>query len=112
MLMQGLSDSEQSWRDSRSEQVIPALRSYLEVADISGLDVQEYVQKLNSSSAPVVGLSISGGGTQSGIGGLGIWQAFDARYQPAVEARTGGLVQILTYMTGLSGGGAVSVALM
>jgi lysophospholipase len=108
----GLSDSEQSWRDSRSEQVIPALRSYLEAADISGLDVQEYVQKLNSSSAPVVGLSISGGGTQSGIGGLGIWQAFDARYQPAVEARTGGLVQILTYLTGLSGGGAVSVALI
>lgn len=74
--------------------------------------MQGYIRQLNSSSHPVVGLSISGGGTQSGLGGLGVWQAFDARYQPAVEARTGGLTQILTYLTGLSGGGAVTVGLM
>lgn len=71
-----------------------------------------YIQQLNASNSPVVGLSVSGGGTQSGIGGLGVWQAYDARYQPAVDARTGGLVQVLSYITGLSGGGAVTVALL
>lgn len=74
--------------------------------------MQDYIRQLNSSNVPIVGLSVSGGGTQSGIGGLGVWQAYDARYQPAVDARTGGLVQILSYLTGLSGGGAVTVALM
>lgn len=57
-------------------------------------------------------MSISGGGTQSGIGGLGIWQAYDSRYPSAVAARTGGLTQLLSYITGLSGGGAVTVSLL
>ena len=57
-------------------------------------------------------MTISGGGTQSGIGGLGVWQAFDARYARAVSAGTGGLTQVLSYMTGLSGGGAATVAIL
>ncbi|KAJ6445661.1 LOW QUALITY PROTEIN: lysophospholipase plb1 [Purpureocillium lavendulum] len=85
---------------------------YLKVANISGFDVQEYMGKVNESTVPILGMSISGGGTQSGIGGLGIWQAYDARYPPAVAAGTGGLTQILSYITGLSGGGAVTVSLM
>lgn len=55
-------------------------------------------------------MAISGGGTQSSVGGLGLWQAFDERYPPAVEAGVGGLTQCLTYLTGLSGGGCVTVA--
>ncbi|KAK7429397.1 hypothetical protein QQZ08_003989 [Neonectria magnoliae] len=105
----GLSKAERSWRDSRSEQIIPDLRDYLELVDIPNLNVPSFIQKLNASNFPVVGLSVSGGGTQSGIGGLGIWQAFDARYAPARKARTGGLTQIMSYITGLSGGGAVTV---
>ncbi|GKT47313.1 lysophospholipase 1 [Colletotrichum spaethianum] len=107
---EGLSRSESSWKVSRGEKVIPALSSYLTLANIDGFNVQDYIQRLNTSNFPVVGLSISGGGTQSGIGGLGIWQAFDARNPAAVAARTGGLTQVLTYITGLSGGGALTVS--
>lgn len=89
-----------------------SLNDYLETANIDGLDVQSFVDKLNSTSIPMVGLSVSGGGTQSGLGGLGIWQAFDARYPPAVEAGTGGLTQLVSYVTGLSGGGAITVSLL
>lgn len=71
-----------------------------------------YIDKLDTDNVPIVGLSISGGGTQSGIGGLGIWQAFDSRYPRAVSAGTGGLTQILSYVTGLSGGGAVTVSIL
>ncbi|GKT79924.1 lysophosphoplipase A [Colletotrichum tofieldiae] len=108
--LQGLSRTESSWRVSRGEKVIPALNSYLTLANIDGFDVRGYIQRLNTSNFPVVGLSISGGGTQSGIGGLGIWQAFDDRNPAAVAARTGGLTQVLTYITGLSGGGALTVS--
>ncbi|KZL87734.1 lysophosphoplipase a [Colletotrichum incanum] len=80
------------------------------LANIDGFDVRGYIQRLNTSNFPVVGLPILGGGTQSGIGGLGIWQAFDASNPAAVTARTGGLTQVLTYITGLSGGGALTVS--
>ncbi|OLN87827.1 Lysophospholipase 1 [Colletotrichum chlorophyti] len=107
---EGLSRTEQSWRVSRGQKVIPALGSYLTLADISGFDIDGYIRQLNTSNFPVVGLSISGGGTQSGVGGLGVWQAFDARNPGAVSARTGGLTQVVSYISGLSGGGALTVS--
>lgn len=79
---------------------------------IKDFDVKKFVDKLNSSSAPVIGLSVSGGGTQSGLGGLGVWQAFDSRNEASKKARTGGLTQILSYITGLSGGGGLTVSTM
>lgn len=105
-----MSREEQAWRDQRAQNIIPALSSYLELANISGLDVNSFTRGLNSSNVPVLGLSISGGGTQSGVGGLGIWEAFDARSAQAQAARTGGVAQILMYLSGLSGGGAVTVS--
>lgn len=108
----GLSKAERSWRETRAKEIIPELRDYLITADISDFDVANFIKRLNSSNVPIIGLSISGGGTQSGMGGLGVWQAFDARYQPAKQAHTGGLTQILSYLTGLSGGGAVTVSAM
>lgn len=87
-----------------------AINSWLERVNISGFDTQAYSEALNETNAPVIGLAISGGGTTSGIGGLGIWQAFDERHEPALEAGTGGLAQSLTYLTGLSGGGFLTVS--
>ncbi|KAF6844496.1 lysophosphoplipase A [Colletotrichum musicola] len=107
---QGLSREEQSWRASRGDKVVPALEAYLAQAQIEGFNLEEYVDRLNNTNYPIVGLTVSGGGTQSGVGGLGIWQAFDARNPAAVQARTGGLTQILSYISGLSGGGALTVS--
>lgn len=39
-----------------------------------------------------------------------MWQALDARHHPAQAAKTAGITQILSYVTGLSGGGAVTVS--
>lgn len=72
--------------------------------------MKAFTSQLNASNAPVAGLAISGGGTQSSLGGLGIWQAFDSREPNSVAARIGGLAQTLTYITGLSGGGLGTVA--
>jgi lysophospholipase len=82
----------------------------LRLANISGFDIENFTSDLNETSIPKIGLAISGGGTQSGVGGLGIWEAFDARSSAAQGSRTGGIVQLLMYLTGLSGGGAVTVS--
>ncbi|CAH0020252.1 unnamed protein product [Clonostachys rhizophaga] len=108
----GLSDNEKAWRDLHAKQIIPELKSYLTLANISGFDIQQYIDQINATNLPIVGLSVSGGGTQSGLGGLGIWQAYDARNPGAIASRTGGLSQILSYMTGLSGGGAITVGII
>lgn len=92
--------------------MIPNLEDYLNLANISDFDVSSFIKKLKPTNVPVVGLSVSGGGTQSGLGGLGIWQAYDARSDAAIAARTGGLTQLLSYITGLSGGGTVTVSLL
>ncbi|OAP62721.1 hypothetical protein AYL99_01948 [Fonsecaea erecta] len=105
----GLSPREQQWRQQRLGNVVKALSSYLTNANISNFQVKQYLSKINASTAPVVGMAISGGGSQSGMGGLGLFQAFDNRYPPAVKAGTGGLVQCLSYLTGLSGGGFTTV---
>ncbi|KAF5025162.1 hypothetical protein F66182_2738 [Fusarium sp. NRRL 66182] len=109
---EGLSEEETKWREQRAKQMIPNLEDYLKLANISGLDISAYIDRLNDSNVPIVGLSVSGGGTQSGLGGLGVWQAYDARSEAAIAARTGGLTQLLSYITGLSGGGAVTVSLL
>ena len=76
----GLSDEEEKWREGRLEKVYEALGSYLKTAQIPDFDIANFTSKLEKKDAPVVGLAISGGGSQSGVGGLGLWQAFDARY--------------------------------
>ncbi|KAF0642659.1 hypothetical protein FPSE5266_05568 [Fusarium pseudograminearum] len=108
----GLSNEESSWRERRAKQMMPNLEDYLKLVKISGFDINGYMDKLKEEDVPIVGLSVSGGGTQSGLGGLGIWKAFDARSDAAIAARTGGLTQLLSYITGLSGGGAVTVSLL
>lgn len=105
----GLSSDEQAWRQLRLAEVASSLKTYLPTADIPDFDVDAYLSKIDASNAPVAGMAISGGGSQSGMGGLGLWQAFDDRYKPAVKAGTGGLTQCLSYLSGLSGGGLTTV---
>lgn len=87
-----------------------SVKDYLTRVNIPGFNTTEYFEKLNDTNVPIIGLSISGGGSTSGLGGLGIWQAFDERYEPARQAGTGGIAQSLTYLTGLSGGGYLTVS--
>lgn len=89
--------------------MVKSLEGYLKNANIPGFDAADYLGKINPSNVPVAGLAISGGGSQSGMTGLGIFQAFDDRYEPAVKAGSGGLVQCLSYLSGLSGGGLTTV---
>lgn len=55
-------------------------------------------------TGPNVGIAVSGGGFRAALYGAGTFSAFDGRNDSAVQAGTGGVWQLATYMTGLSGG--------
>ena len=60
----------------------------------------------NSSSFPKVGIAASGGGLRAALYGAGVLSALDARNDSAKAAGTGGLLQVASYMSGLSGASA------
>src|SRR5258708_32013115 len=58
---------------------------------------------LNGSSFPKIGIAISGGGYRAAQYGAGVLSALDARNQSGKAARTRGLLQVTSYLSGLSG---------
>lgn len=55
-------------------------------------------------TGPTVGIAVSGGGFRAALVGAGTFNALDGRNTTAVQAGTGGVWQLASYMTGLSGG--------
>ncbi|KAK0534441.1 hypothetical protein OC842_002630 [Tilletia horrida] len=57
-----------------------------------------------ASNLPKAALAFSGGGYRAMLVGAGMAQAFDGRNATAVQRGTGGLLQLVDYIVGLSGG--------
>ncbi|RAK95077.1 lysophospholipase [Aspergillus ibericus CBS 121593] len=101
----GLSQDEASWVEGRKKVILNSLDAYLDRLELEDFDRQEYVSRLDQTSqTPILGLAISGGGFGSAFTGTGVIRAFDDRLMEANEQRTGGILQSLTYISGLSGG--------
>lgn len=98
----GLSMKEETWLRTRKSVVTDALETYLNNVNLSDFDVQGYISTLrgNTSFVPTVAMTLSGGGQRAEFCGLALIQAIDARYQPALQAKTGGLLQAMTYQSG------------
>ena len=98
----GLNPQEAAWRQVRVQQVIPAMETYLKQNPIPGLDTATYVSKLwaNTSHAPVLAMTFSGGGWRSAYPGLALYEALDGRVNSSVTAGSGGLFQAMTYQGG------------
>ncbi|KAG9793246.1 Lysophospholipase 1 [Exophiala dermatitidis] len=104
---QGLSSEEAAWVQGRKPVVLDAFSAYLKRLNITDLDVSGLVnamKKDNNSGVPTISMAISGGGWGSAMTGIGILRAFDARFADAINEQTGGLLQSMTYIAGLSGG--------
>lgn len=98
----GLSSKEETWLRSRKSVVTDALQTYLNNVNLSDFDLEGYISTLqaNTSFVPTIAMTLSGGGQRAEFCGLALVQAIDARYQPALQAKTGGLLQALTYQSG------------
>jgi lysophospholipase len=56
-----------------------------------------------NGSFPKIGIAISGGGYRAAQYGAGVISALDARNDSAKAAGTGGFLQVMSYLSGLSG---------
>lgn len=98
----GLSSREMEWLKTRKSVVTDALQTYLNNVNLSNFDVKGYIETLQQDPklVPTIAMTLSGGGQRAEVCALGLVQAMDARYQPALDAGTGGLLQALTYQSG------------
>lgn len=79
-----------------------AWTSYLTGAGLINFDIATFVA--STSNLPVISIAVSGGGERAMLVGGGIIAGFDGRNTSAVKAGTGGILQVSTYVAGLSGG--------
>ena len=91
-----------------------ALSDYLSRLSLTDFYVNTNIAGLktsNHSSTPTIGLATSGGGWASSLIGIGALKALDARLDASNDARTGGLLQSMSYLSSQSGGGWVPLSL-
>ena len=109
----GLSTQEAAWTDKRKAVVTSALSDYLSRLSLTDFCIDTYIAGLNASNhtaTPTIGFAISGGGWASSLTGTGALRALDARLNASNNARTGGLLQSMSYLSGQSGGGWVPMS--
>jgi lysophospholipase len=96
---QALHPQEAEYIDSREKNVLPkAWKEWLGDGSRLGYDLAAFEGKW-----PRVGIAIPGGGLRAAQYGGACLEALDARNDSAKGAGTGGLLQVSSYMTGLSG---------
>ncbi|EGF97507.1 uncharacterized protein MELLADRAFT_85114 [Melampsora larici-populina 98AG31] len=105
-----LSEAETNYVKEKSSKSIPLWKDYLNRVKLNNFDVNQFLAKaehqggIGMNTLPSFGFAISGGGVRALCLGASILEGFDGRNQKAVDAKVGGLVQLATYASGLSGG--------
>ena len=81
------------------------MRDFLNRVNITGLDVDSYIQADKADAIPNIGIAVSGGGYRAMLNGAGVIAAFDSQTPNSNDSgHLGGLLQSSTYLVGLSGG--------
>lgn len=104
-----LSPSELEWIPVRRNNTVKPMIEFLKRSNISGLNVESYINKAassNVSALPNIAIAVSGGGYRALMNGAGFVKAADSRTPGSTDkGGIGGLLQSSTYLAGLSGGG-------
>lgn len=105
---QSLHPQEASYVNSRYTNILPAAwNSWLGNGSAIGYDMSQFQGKF-----PKVGVAISGGGYRAAQYGAAVLSALDSRNDTALTSGTGGLLQVASYLTGLSGGSLNAVSVL
>ncbi|KAJ8507916.1 hypothetical protein ONZ45_g9769 [Pleurotus djamor] len=98
----------------REIEYIQGRQTVVDSAWLSWLDgsAVSYNVSAFAGNFPKVGLAIPGGGLRAAQYGAACLNALDARNDKAKSAGTGGLLQVASYLSGLSGGSWVTTSLM
>lgn len=96
---QSLHPGEAAYVDTRLTTVIPnEWKNWVGDGSAIGYNLSAF-----NSSFPKIGIAISGGGYRAAQYGAGVLSGLDARNDSAKQAGTGGLLQVASYLSGLSG---------
>ena len=105
-LNQSIHPREEEYVNTRLTTVIPnEWKNWIGDGSAIGYDLSSF----NSSDFPKIGFAISGGGLRAAQYGAGVLSGLDARNESAKAAGTGGLLQVTSYLSGLSGASQVPV---
>jgi lysophospholipase len=102
-----LSTNETTWLELHNNNTIPALKDFLTRANIGDIDTEAYMNGIVSDGGvvPRIGIAISGGSYRAMINGAGAIAVFDNRTTSSIDkGHLGGILQAVTYLSGLSGG--------
>ncbi|EKM80903.1 hypothetical protein AGABI1DRAFT_37284 [Agaricus bisporus var. burnettii JB137-S8] len=96
---QSIHPQEEEYLKKRAEQVLPqAWNDWLGNGSRMGYDLSDH-----NISWPKIGLALPGGGLRAALFAAGSLSGLDARNETAKNAGTGGLLQVASYISGLSG---------
>ena len=96
---QTLHPEEEQYINTRAKTILPAAwKDWIGDGSRLGYNLSTY-----SGPFPKVGVAIPGGGLRAALYGASCLHGLDARNKTAKDAGTGGLLQVASYMTGLSG---------
>jgi lysophospholipase len=91
---------EEEYVNTRLTTVIPnEWENWIGNGSAIGYDLSSF----NSTGFPKIGFAISGGGLRAAQYGASVLSGLDARNESAKAAGTGGLLQVNSYLSGLSG---------
>ncbi|KAI0766492.1 phospholipase B [Irpex lacteus] len=107
---QTLHPDESQYIDSRLKDVIPQAWADW-IGNGSQIGYNQSTIDLFKNNSAKIGISISGGGYRAAQYGAGVLSGLDARNDSAKQAGTGGLLQVSSYIAGLSGGSWVTGSL-
>lgn len=102
-----MSPEESEWLELRRDNTIDPMRDFLGRMNIPDFDAPGYIDthRDNVSALPNVAVAASGGGYRALMNGAGAVSAFDSRTPDSTSSgHLGGLLQLATYFSGLSGG--------
>ncbi|EPQ56964.1 hypothetical protein GLOTRDRAFT_73425 [Gloeophyllum trabeum ATCC 11539] len=107
---QSLHPQEQAYISTRESTILPdAWKEW--IGDGSGIGYNASVVQAMQGNWSRIGIAISGGGFRAAQYGAGVLSGLDARNESAKAAGTGGLLQVASYLSGLSGGSWITGSL-
>jgi lysophospholipase len=98
---QTLSPLETAYITERKNVAIQTWTTFMGSRDV-GYNFSSLVN--SSETLPVMGIAVSGGGYRAALYGAGTVLGLDGRNSTSFQVGTGGVLQMATYLTGLSGG--------
>ncbi|MBW0507593.1 hypothetical protein O181_047308 [Austropuccinia psidii MF-1] len=107
-----ISDAEWEYLVKKASKAIPQWEEYLNRVNLVDFDIESFLSRAKSDeegpilgqTLPSIAFAASGGGHRAMLYSASILAAFDGREAEAVAGGTGGILQLISWCSGLSGG--------